>query len=270
MLNTIRTIRAALLTAVALAVWPLAGAASDPLGAESLASIADDPMKIETLAGFKAQYEARYAAFKADVWINLSQSDTPGEYSYEVVTKARGLARLVRSGTGVEQSRFELTAGGPRSIEYRLDDGTEKVENDTVIDFDWNAGVAHSIYKDEAKDLELSAGTLDRLTADIAAIRKLRMGLEPGSYELVHRNSLRTYAFTPQGKEIITVPAGEFATVKYLYQRPGSSRSALIWYAPELDYVPVKVEQFKRGKAQIEMVAISVQNDDGEIATAAP
>jgi hypothetical protein len=34
--------------------------------------------------------------------------------------------------------------------------------------------------------------------------------------------------------------------------------------------VPVKVEQFKRGKAQIEMVAVSVQNTDSEIATPAP
>ena len=88
---------------------------------------------------------------------------------------------------------------------------------------------------------------LDRLTADVVVIHALRNDIEPGSYQITDRNSVRVYEFTPQGSEKVSVAAGEFDTVIYKRQRPGSSRAALIWYAVDADFLPVKIEQFKRG-----------------------
>ena len=123
------------------------------------------------------------------------------------------------------------------------------------IEFNWEAGIAHSVYKGVPKDIDITAGMLDRLTADIAAIHELRNNRKPTSYEITHRNSIRLYEFTQQGEETVSVPAGKFRTVKYLRQRPGSSRATLIWFAPDADYLPVKIVQLKRGKSQIVMVA---------------
>ena len=223
---------------------------------------ADEADKIDELEEFQVQLVARYAGFSADVWTHLSSTENADEYSYEVTTKARGLAKLVRSGTASEKSIFTLTDTGFRPSSYHLDDGTKKVENDTDITFDWDAGIARSVYKEEAKEFELTAGILDRLTADIVAMHKLRSGAEPGSYTLIHRNSIREYGYTSQGTETISVDAGEFATVKYKYQRPESTRHTIIWFAPELGFLPVKAEQFKRGKAQVAMEAVSIQRGD--------
>ena len=220
---------------------------------------ADDAANTDALEEFQVHLVARYIGFSADVWTHLSATENADEYVYEVTTKARGLAKLVRSGTASEKSIFTLTDIGLRPISYHLDDGTKKVENDTDITFDWDAGIARSVYKEEAKDFELTAGMLDRLTADIAAMQKLRSAEEPGSYTLIHRNSIREYGYTSEGKEKISVDAGEFAAVKYKYQRPGSTRHTIIWFAPELGFLPVKAEQFKRGKSQVTMEAASIQ-----------
>jgi hypothetical protein len=100
---------------------------------------------------------------------------------------------------------------------------------------------------------------LDRLTADIAMIQKLRNGETPTGFDLVDRNEIRRYEYTLQGEETIKVPAGTFQTVKYLRNRPGSSRATLIWFAPGMDYLPVKIAQLKRGKSVIEMFATLLQ-----------
>jgi len=223
--------------------------------ASSAIAQAGTPGTVGELAGFHAEYEASYAGFKAEAVMDLRPADAPNEYVYEVVTRAIGFARLVRPGTGIERSRIAVTESGFAPISYQLDDGTEEVENDTDIDFNWETGIARSVYKGVTKDIDITAGMLDRLTADIAAINELRNNRAPGSYEITHRNDIRLYEFTPQGEEMVSVPAGQFKAVKYLRQRPGSSRATLIWFAPEADYLPVKIVQLKRGKSQIVMVA---------------
>jgi hypothetical protein len=210
---------------------------------------------VAELAGFHAEYQASYAGFKAEAVMDLRPADEPNEYVYEIVTRALGFASIVRPGTGIERSRIAVTEAGFSPISYQLDDGTEEIENDTDIEFNWETGIAHSVYKGVPKDIDISAGMLDRLTADIAAIHELRNNRKPTSYEITHRNSIRLYEFTQQGEETVSVPAGKFRTVKYLRQRPGSSRATLIWFAPEADYLPVKIVQLKRGKSQIVMVA---------------
>jgi len=128
------------------------------------------------------------------------------------------------------------------------------------VRFDWDAGIAHSIYEDEAIELPIEPGILDRLTADIATIVALRSGAEPGGYDLVHRNAIRRYEFRRLGEERIEVPAGTFDTIKYARQRPGSSRTVLVWYSADENFLPVRIEQQKNGKTKISTVATSLSH----------
>ncbi len=223
----------------------------------SAAQSADVPAP--ELRGFSAAYEIRYLAFTADLKLDLKRLNESGEYRYEVVTKARGMAKLVRSGTGIERSEFKLTADGFRPQRYHLDDGTDKLENDAEIVFDWNNNIAHSVYVGEPMEIELRPGVLDRLTGDLAAIYELRNGAHPSTQEITDGEEIDVIEFTPSGTETITVPAGTFETVKYLRQRPGSSRAAMIWYAVDAGYLPAKIEYLKRGKTTITSVATRLE-----------
>lgn len=208
-----------------------------------------------TLNGFHTVYELRYAALRADATIDLQATDTPNEFLYSVTTRTRGIARLLRPGTASEIARFRYDENGFQPISYRLDDGIAKAENDSNIEFNWQTGTATSTHGTETIELPLRAGMLDRLTADIAAIQKLRNGEALTGFDLVDRNEIRRYDYVLQGEETVRVPAGTFKTVKYMRSRPGSSRATLIWFAPDMEYLPVKITQLKRGKSVIEMLA---------------
>lgn len=215
---------------------------------------ADEPAAA-ILNGFHTVYELRYSALRADATVDLKPGDIPNEYLYSVTTKTRGIARLLRPGAASEIARFRYDENGFQPLSYHLDDGVAKAENDSDIQFNWQTGIATATHEIETVELPITAGMLDRLTADIAAIQKLRNGEPLTGFDLVDRNEIRRYEYTLQGEETIKVPAGTFKTVKYLRNRPGSSRATLIWFAPDIAYLPVKITQLKRGKSVIEMLA---------------
>ena len=157
-----------------------------------------------------------------------------------------------------EEARF--TSDGERlySTSYVVEGGSKSSDDDSDIRFDWDSGSAASIYEEEAATLPLEGEVYDRISADIVIINDLRNGLEPRSLRIAEKNEVRDYEFTFQGKETVEVPAGTFDTVKYLRQRIGSSRSTLIWYAPAADYLPVRMEQLKRGDPVATSVATTI------------
>ena len=203
------------------------------------------------LQGFHAEYKLKYSMFSGDVLLDLRPSDQPDEYIYAAHTNARGVASLVLSGTSKETSRFRYIDGIIQPVHYYLNNGLEKEDSETDIRFDLEAGVAHTKHEGQEVTYPIDSTTLDRLSADIVAILELRAGRTPGAYEIADDDSIRTYGFELLGEEQIEVPAGKFHTLKFKRQRPGSSRSTLIWYAPEANYLPVRMEQLKRGKTKV-------------------
>ncbi|MCP4270554.1 MAG: DUF3108 domain-containing protein, partial [Gammaproteobacteria bacterium] len=63
------------------------------------------------------------------------------------------------------------------------------------------------------------------------------------------------------GEEKIITPAGEFDAlyVKKIHQN--KSRVSFVWLAKELNYLPVRIKQFKEGKEQADMILKSVNYD---------
>lgn len=210
---------------------------------------------------FVAEYKASYAGFSGDIRMELAPAGTDDEFIYRVTTRARGLARLIRPGTATEEARFRVADDRLIPLRYSIDDGTKKGEDDTSIDFDWSSGTAHSVYEQSAEKLELEPDVHDRLTTDLKVMRSLRDGEPLEHFRIAEKNAIRDYEFVYRGEETIEVPAGQFATRKYLRQRIGSSRATLIWFAPALDYLPVRIEQLKRGKTSITTVATDISID---------
>jgi hypothetical protein len=207
------------------------------------------------LNGFHAEYKLKYSMFSGTVVLDLQATEKPDEYLYEVTTRAGGLARIALSGDAKERSRFIYTDGAVKPMHYYLNDGRNNDDSETDIRFDWSSGIAHTQHEGQTTERTLEPETIDRLSTDVTAIVELRAGRVPGEYSIIDDDSIKIYGYEFLGEETIKVPAGEFQTLKFNRQRPGSSRSMLIWFAPDAGYLPVRTEYLKRGKTTITSTA---------------
>jgi hypothetical protein len=90
----------------------------------------------------------------------------------------------------------------------------------------------------------------------------LQRGAEPDVVPMISDDEIKRYTYTRLGSERRRTPAGEFATVLYESTRPGSERLSRFWHAPDLGYIPVRVEQRRKGKLETIMELTAVQREE--------
>ncbi|MEM9055951.1 MAG: DUF3108 domain-containing protein [Pseudomonadota bacterium] len=211
------------------------------------------------LDSWTADYRVQYGGSTVgEAHFELTDLDTVGVRRLESRTKAKGIARLLRSREVVESSTF--TAGlGLRPLAYRFEDGTRRGKKNMQIDFDHERAVALSLYQGDTYELELDCEVHDRVLVILAMMRDAAADdLAPG-YRVADKREVKTYQLEGPLRETVETPVGAFETLHYTRRREGSSRVMEMWLAPELDYLPVRMRHSKEGKetARLELTASS-------------
>ncbi|MEC9376239.1 MAG: DUF3108 domain-containing protein [Pseudomonadota bacterium] len=226
-----------------------------PQSSESIESIITP---LDEISKFTIIFEAKYGGLKGKASLSLNTTERENEYIYLLESNASGIARLIQPETAIESSNFKLTPEGIKPLHYIYDEGTRSEEDRGSIIFDWSKMIAESIHKGELIELKLENKIQDRLSAELQTILQLRLNQIPSNHHIAYNNSIRNYKLKEKGEENISVPAGNFDTVKYLRQREGSKRSSLIWFAKDFHYLPIRIDQLKNDEVSISMNALSI------------
>ncbi len=183
------------------------------------------------------------------------------------VIEATGFAGLFARGEVRELSRFSDFGRGLLPLHYEARN-TLRQDSGANLDFDWDGGrVTGSVFEDGTNtsvDVALDEPMFDRLAVQYRLMSDLALGgieaLEaeadddaPGraSYILFDGDESDTLDITPIGARAIKTRAGTFDTIGVQHQKQGSSRRTLLWLAPELDYLPVLIEQYRRDDLKV-------------------
>jgi hypothetical protein len=190
------------------------------------------------LTPYQASYHATFDRFSGRAAMALQKNVDTGEYTYSSVTKPRGLAKLI--GKIREWSTFELENGKviPKTFVHKSRDK----EN---IQYDWSKRIAMSNSDGVTQALELNGIELDLLSLQMQMMVDLNSNELKSNYTVIKGNALKTYQVTMLDKEEISIGNKSYQTIKLKQQRKGSSRHSLLWLAPELEHVLVKMEQYK-------------------------
>jgi len=200
------------------------------------------------LTPYAAVYEAKGSGLRANNEVTLLPPDAFGRSEFRSVSKARGVAKLVKSDPIVEYTQFEEIDGEFKPGEYHyLFNNSGSKRNASVI-FDRETLVARSLYKTETVELDIRPDHVDRLLEQLIFRTDIMAGTVADKYLIVDRNSLREAVYEKLGTEIIKTRGGTFETVRYRRQSIGSSRSIIFWFAPELEYLPVQMRHFNKDK----------------------
>jgi hypothetical protein len=203
-------------------------------------------------AVYQVQYKGRDVG---SAEFSVSYDDARDVYTFRSDTRIKGMLRLLAPNPTVEHSEFVVRDGQIRPLEFRFEDGRRGGRESFHAVFDWDAKTAQI----DGIEVDLTPGMLDRGSMQVAVMRDMAAGAALGPYALADEDSIRVYKYTLVGEERTQTGLGELAAVRYRQQREGSSRSTSLWAAPELDYLPVRIEQQRGSEAYIVFVLESVR-----------
>jgi len=221
-------------------------------------AFAEKPLK---LVPYQATYVVKYRGFTAGMLqFNLSKG-ADNTYMYETHVKPGLLARLFIGPDAVERTIMQVDTNGVRPLSWYSEDGKSNTSRDGSLDFDWNNKRVTGTVEDESVDMPLKSGVQDRLSMQVAVLAALQNNTQPGAIILIDGEQVKRYTYELKGEQQVVTGSGRYDTIIYESTRKGSSRIKRVYHSPELSYIPVRVEDLRKGKVETVMELVSVSTN---------
>ncbi len=220
------------------------------IGLPLLAATAAAPAQAEqALTPYSAEYKVKISVLSGQLTTELR----PMEDGYEAVhvIKPKGLARMLKNGRIAEQSRFTAKPDGVRASWYRSEDSLSSDETRAEVTFDWARSELAGTINDEAVTIALDGLVHDRVAIQYQLMHDLLNGGPEERYILFDIDEFKTLVVRNVGIRRISTPAGKFTAVGIQHQAENSSRVTTLWCVEELGYLPVVIEQHRKGKLRM-------------------
>jgi hypothetical protein len=194
-------------------------------------------------------HEAVYAASYNGLPITAKKTLARSDDGYRLSLVAKNLL-----GRIAETEAFHLDDSGtihPDSYHYeRSIFGRGREEIMTV-----EPGRSEAIYlrKGERHVIEMEDSYLGPLSYQLAMRRDLIENNPELCYQVIYRGRVKEYRFRRLGEEKLKTRAGTFDTIKLERVRDDDQRETLLWVAPSLDYLPVRLWQREEDGESYEM-----------------
>ena len=197
---------------------------------------------------------AKYSTSVARLTMSLQTKDNTAQYRLH--SKAVGLLATFSSEELTETS--ELKQAGNKSwqlikfSQQRIKD-TQRQQHFTVQQTDAEF-IAEGVAESKPFKLSVPAPAWDRssvqlaLTCDLLATDKPRQAYD---YNIIDNGQLLTYHFEYLGTDNTRITDKQFDT--YIFERISGDRSTKFWLAPTLQFMPVRMEQYKQDKLHLSM-----------------
>ena len=201
------------------------------------------------LTPHEAEYRVKISILGGNLNTRLV-SDGEG-YAANHVIRPTGLSKIAASGRIDETSEFGIDGDRVVPVRYRSVDELTKDKTSADVAFDWEGEDLDGEINGEPADFEIHTGLLDRVSVQYQLMRDLKSGALREQYELFDIDEIKVLNVTDVGEREIKTPAGKFNVIGIRHQAEGSSRTTTLWCAEELDFLPVVIEQHRKGKLRL-------------------
>lgn len=190
-------------------------------------------------------------------------------WHYSLTTKPRGVFKLAGKGNISEASTFKLVTNNdftelqPQTYRFRQDKERRRAV-DAV--FDWNSRTVEHTYRGNDVTDTFTDPVLDRLTVTLLIMNALRHDFQNTELPIFDTGRIKAVEFVYAGPEKLKTRLGTIETMRVINRNAtGGSRETTTWFAPSLDYLPVKIEHRKRGDLVARLSLIRMKNTDNNI-----
>src|SRR5690606_19126919 len=134
------------------------------------------------------------------------------------------------------------------------------------LDFDWREQHVEGVVNDKKFESALDDRVHDRVSIQYELMHDLQNGGAEDRYWMLDGDELKLLDVKNVGQRKVKVPYGEFYVVGIQHSKRSSSRVTTLWCAEELGYLPVIIEQHRKGKLGVRAVLRSYEPTSESVA----
>lgn len=218
------------------------------------------PVSAETgLQPFHARYDLTFAGITfahAEAFLELAPD---GGYRYGTRITPIGLAATIRGGIVTEVSHGRILNGRIRPDGYDYDDPSEERPRQAHLSFDWDKARVLNDVEGSRWALDVPAGTQDKMSGQLAMILAVLGGARSEHHPVADGGLLKEYGYEVGGQGVVHLRDRDIKTLRVERTKGDRPADAIIWLAPELGHLPVKIERTNRGRlVHMELVGAEV------------
>jgi hypothetical protein len=218
---------------------------------EAMTEVPDvKPTAPAELTPFTATYRAsldKGVAIKGEATRTLKQNtDGSWQLSFDVNSLIADIA---------ESLHFKWEDGRVVPLAYRYTlSGFMIGERKRVLDYDWQTKKVSGRFEKNTFTMDLPNKALDPLGYQLQLRQDLKAGKTHMAYEVTDDGDFDQDRFAVIGEETLTTALGEVETIKAEKVRdPTKKRQTLMWFAPDRDYLLVKLVQVESNGTRYEI-----------------
>lgn len=207
-----------------------------------------------------AEYSVRISVVSGRLRTELKATETG--YSAEHTIRATGMSRLIAHGEITEVSDFGDGPDGLYPVAYRSNDTLSSDKSRADIRFDWGTNQAMGTVNGQGFDAMLEGLSHDRVSIQYELMHDLLNGGPSAQYRMFDIDEQKLLNIRAVGTREVKVPAGRFEAIGIQHQVENSSRVTTLWCVEELGYLPVIIEQHRKGKLRVRAKLRSYSSTD--------
>ena len=204
------------------------------------------------LTPHKASYDVKISVLSGTLVSEVTHAG-PG-YMANTVIKPTGISSMLARGVIQESSYFLPDTDGVLPAQYRSIDTLSSDDAIVSLDFDWREQQVEGVVNDEKFESNLDGRVHDRVSIQYELMHDLQNGGAEDQYWMLDGDELKLLNVNNVGTRIVKVPYGEFEVVGIQHSKENSTRITTLWCAEELGYLPVIIEQHRKGKLGVRAV----------------
>jgi hypothetical protein len=191
-------------------------------------------------------FEAQYRLEQHDVHIGTTtialQTDEQGHYLYEFHSRPVRWVSWFADNELRESSGGVISDSGIRPLRYHYErsGGRQRIAR---LSFDWQSMSVENDVAGSHWKMDIPPGTHDKLATQLGMMLALGEGKDDVTFTVADGGTLKQYRYHVIGKETLDLPAGTFRTLKVAKLRKDIDQETIIWFAPALHYLPVRIWQ---------------------------
>ena len=206
---------------------------------------------------FDAEYNLKRNGITLGISTRTLTANKDGSYVYASTTRPTGIIAWFVKDNIDEYSKWKFEGSQLRPLEYVYNRHGGSKSRHVKLKFDWQHLIVTNSIDGEPWRMEIPADAQDKLIYQLSIMYDLAQGKKNLAYKIADGGKLKDYAFEIEGEETLNTALGKMKTIRI--QRIGDRRDTTVWCAPQLAYLPVRLEQQDTDGAQLTMTLNAVQ-----------